>query len=690
MNKKALAIGLFLTLASICSCKPVNSSSSQNSQNEPSSSSNSSMSEYTSNSSISSNSSSSSQEIQQKLNAPKLKIDNGTGVVTWDEVEGATHYNYVINDGEIQTTVNRTITLNDQENVSVQASSDSKFSEFSNAVTFYDTSDIEIEALYKVHYHNSNLKSIEVEKNATISRPTNPSKENYTFDDWYKDSFYQEKFDFSQPIESNTIIYANWIPKDLIKDTYYWVKGSSHITSEVSSSSSGWKFIPLEVNEGQTTFKEFCVTVHVNGASETSPAQFIVMDGFSDDAGRSYWKKGTEDFTIKKDGTYNIYFSAEYQYSKDIHILVSEVNNAGLSYLQRYKDHNDRKWKTPHLEIDYEHNRCSWEKDEDAISYEVIVDNGEIKKVTTNNYSVSKRSHISIRSVYSDGTKSNWSIPKANINYVIKEQPSSGECFVYFKDGNTPSIKVNKGEQVQAVTLQDEEHRTFLGWYLEPSLKTKVTFPYTVNESVIFYPKWNYQVTKQYYKLTDSSGNVIDGFTWNYDNYDFLEYELKYKVLDAKDYKIKSLDGQTTYTSFSIGKKGTYSIYFSEENLWEHPDKEGQKRNIYIRHDKTDFYFTNSLSWSNVYAYYWKKSSNDAKYTWPGEVLTKVTTNDMGQDIYKVSIDLVQYDYVIFNDGNGKQTVDISIANISTNAFYANDIKDSNNHYTIGKWNYQN
>ena len=61
----------------------------------------------------------------------------------------------------------------------------------------------------------------------------------------------------------------------------------------------------------------------------------------------------------------------------------------------------------------------------------------------------------------------------------------------------------------------------------------------------------------------------------------------------------------------------------------------------------------------------------------------------MGQDIYKVSIDLVQYDYVIFNNNAGNKTVDISIIGVNNNqAYYANNSKNGDG-YTVGKWTYQ-
>ena len=45
------------------------------------------------------------------LETPVLVIDNDTGIVTWEVVACATHYNYIINDGQVLTTTTNTITL---------------------------------------------------------------------------------------------------------------------------------------------------------------------------------------------------------------------------------------------------------------------------------------------------------------------------------------------------------------------------------------------------------------------------------------------------------------------------------------------------------------------------------------------------------------------------------------------------
>lgn len=48
----------------------------------------------------------------------------------------------------------------------------------------------------------------------TTDNLTIPEVEGYTFDGWYTDDTYSTKFDFTQPITSNTTVYAKWTAKD--------------------------------------------------------------------------------------------------------------------------------------------------------------------------------------------------------------------------------------------------------------------------------------------------------------------------------------------------------------------------------------------------------------------------------------------------------------------------------------------
>ena len=57
-------------------------------------------------------------------------------------------------------------------------------------------------------------QTIEHGKPIDTDKLTIPTVEGYTFDDWYTDADYTTKFDFTQPIKSNTTVYAKWTAND--------------------------------------------------------------------------------------------------------------------------------------------------------------------------------------------------------------------------------------------------------------------------------------------------------------------------------------------------------------------------------------------------------------------------------------------------------------------------------------------
>lgn len=57
-------------------------------------------------------------------------------------------------------------------------------------------------------------QTIEHGKPIDTDKLTIPEVEGYTFDGWYADKDHNTKFDFTQPIKSNTTVYAKWTAKD--------------------------------------------------------------------------------------------------------------------------------------------------------------------------------------------------------------------------------------------------------------------------------------------------------------------------------------------------------------------------------------------------------------------------------------------------------------------------------------------
>ena len=62
--------------------------------------------------------------------------------------------------------------------------------------------------------HGDPPTSQNVKYNGTATDPGTLTEEGYTFDGWYADEAHNTKFDFTQPIKSNTTVYAKWTAKD--------------------------------------------------------------------------------------------------------------------------------------------------------------------------------------------------------------------------------------------------------------------------------------------------------------------------------------------------------------------------------------------------------------------------------------------------------------------------------------------
>lgn len=623
------------------------------------------------------------------LTVPVLSIDE-FGVVTWEEVENATHYNYIINDHEIKTTTLLTITLENEQTISIQAANDEKVSGWSYAVTYFNTDPVyeEVEKDIYVKFYNTNLPTIKLTSGNKVEKPADPVKQYYIFDNWYADPFYQEVFDFNSVLHENTIIYANFIPTGLVENTYFWVKGSPQISSTYMSSgtTSDWHFMPLKENTANKNFKEFYVTVTVSGATSISPAAFIVMDGFSDDSGRTYWKNGESDFVINSDGVYNIYFSTEHQYSSKIHVYVEQVSNSAANLAYEYQE---LELESVVVSVDTLTDIASWEAVVNATGYEVIIDNNKAIYTTLLSVELAKGSHVTVRAV-SDNKYSRWSLPKANIE-VIYVDDKADSYSVYFM--GYEGYQVAHNATVVSPEAPTKAGFSFAGWYLDYNCVTAAQFPYTVTSNTVFYPKWvasDDYASKIYYNLVLENGTVVKGLTWNLDNYTFDEYETGDVTLNANTnyYIVSTSNSNVKYGPYTVNTTGGYKIYFSEDNLWD-------GRNVYIANTMKTIYVTNNKRWSDtLYAYVWNSSSGKPSVSWPGTSLTFVETNTYGEDIYKFDIDASLYDMIILSHGtmtNGSfklssQTVDLKLSDYTTNAFYFTD-KDANGKYLVGTWN---
>ena len=94
-------------------------------------------------------------------------------------------------------------------------------------------------------------------------------------------------------------------------------------------------------------------------------------------------------------------------------------------------------------------------------------------------------------------------------------------------------------------------------------------------------------------------------------------------------------------------------------------------------------YITNNKNWSSVFVYYW---GPEGEIAWPGVAADYVTTNQYGESIYSITLDLNRYDSCIINNGTD-QSVDINLRALGQNAIYLTE-QDENLNYGYGQWTY--
>lgn len=99
--------------------------------------------------------------------------------------------------------------------------------------------------------------------------------------------------------------------------------------------------------------------------------------------------------------------------------------------------------------------------------------------------------------------------------------------------------------------------------------------------------------------------------------------------------------------------------------------------------DSIDVYFTNIPNWSSVYAYVWGDSGNNS---WPGEAMDYVGTNSQSQKIYKITLPTGKYNNIIFSNGSGTQTVDLTLGATNNQGYYTTT--QTNGKYNCATYTY--
>ena len=682
-TKLILPLVLMLLLASCSQNMPSSeTSSSETSSSETSSSETSSSEEISSETSSSENNSSSENE-QYTLSTPSLSLNSDTGEVVIEEVENATYYRYYINNGEYQTTTANVITLDDGNTVSVMAMNDIdtyKSSSWSKPITYFAKEEEETTNI-NIYFHNTNLSPVTIKKGSTYT-PTTPSKDNYTFKGYFLDPFYSEPLDNDYIFNKNTTLFAHFVADNWMNNVTYFIKANNNITAKEASSESGWIFIPLTIDEEMTkTYnkKIFSALVSVSNATSSSPAAYLIMDGTEDDSSRTYYKNGDKDFTITTNGTYRIYFSIEHKYGSLNSSYTKIDDEEGLyttTSLPTFILESSTILDTPILQIDKENECVKFSPVANATHYEYVIDNGEILSTTSTNIPLYQGSYITVRacSTLPDFLSSRWSTP-------LKSIKSSYPQFVnvYFHGSNRPS---QQSEYGKAITRPEnnpvKEGYTFINWYSDITYKTLFDFNTILYENTVIYAKFDRLMEVEYELYHSDKTTHIANFEVS-KQYSYNEFKTTYEVDKACSLYVKDIRYGTFYGPYKMDSAGKYNMYFSTDHKWDLG--KSTERNAYwtkdgVGEDGYTIYFSNNQNWSTVKYYVWDSSP---KASWPGENMTYVRMNSHNQQIFKCVFSS-SYTNIIFNNGSGDQTVDISLTDIASGTGFYLDKKEN------GKW----
>lgn len=630
------------------------------------------------------------------LDTPVLSLDNETGLVTWNNIDNAEYYRYYINAGEVKSITANSMQLESGQTISVIAEStleNVSSSSWSKPITYFDTS-VDVENV-TIAFAHTNLSSVEIQKGSTYTLPTPNQKENHTFEGWYLDPYFTEKVLDTHVYSKDTVVYADYIAYDWVLGASFWIKASPLISSTVMSNRDGWQFIPLEIDESETSQKNgklcFSAVVVVEGATSTSPAAFIVMDGTSDDESRTYYKNGESDFTIQSDGTYRIYFSVEHAWENNGQKRNCHIEQISESVTNTYTSYNlplgvlssSEELYSVNLHFDEDGETVRWNPINHATSYEYIIDNGQIMTTTTNSVILYEGSFITVRAItdQSGYLSSKWSAP---LYHEIPTYPDS--VYVYYYGLDRGSEVVKYGEKAAKPTNNPvKPGYNFINWYKDISLKTVFDFEEPLYKNTVIYAGFEYVDTALFSLYKENQTTKIGDLEVSI-QYSYNEYKINYTTTTLNE-KVYVKDNQTNdfYGPYQMGAIGTYNLYFSLDNLWDIGSE--SERNAYWQMETNKIYFTNGNTWSNVYIYTW----NDSGYyvSWPGEKMTFVETNSYGQDIYEYTLPSGYTNIVFSNgkDGNSlRQTVDIDIAeHDGNNAFYPTS-QGSDGKYGVESW----
>ena len=166
---------------------------------------------------------------------------------------------------------------------------------------------------------------------------------------------------------------------------------------------------------------------------------------------------------------------------------------------------------------------------------------------------------------------------------------------------------------------------------------------------------------------------VVDGTTYVCDSTGDGWWKV---TIPAEEFDVVFTDGTNTSDTFSI--TSTSGKYLTGESSTYYSTKTEAEEAIGVV--TTSVYFYNTEEWSTVKAYAWLYGGTQIFGAWPG-----TTAKNEGDYWWRIDVKLMSSDdfSIIFNDGSGNQTVDVTISDKSK-TYLALDGGSSNGNLTVG------
>ena len=209
---------------------------------------------------------------------------------------------------------------------------------------------------------------------------------------------------------------------------------------------------------------------------------------------------------------------------------------------------------------------------------------------------------------------------------------------------------------------------------------------YNVYKSLIAYRSANpviYKGTMEQVFDLSTKGTIISftlGTEKVYVAFNFSETAIEAKNIGENisiDYFVNGATVSSDKKSLTLAERGV-AVFTADGELTK-PEIPAQKVTLLFTH------FSDEIFANGAYCYAWQNggSSNAA---WPGVKMNDAGTNDYGQKLYSIEIDLAEFDNVIFSNGNGIQSVDFSLSGVTSYGFYYTGEKDAGGKYILGNY----